>query len=224
MANQYKAQKSVQQKNQPRKKPLLIRMQKAVIFSILFFFILSSVAILVNWEKLSPRPVKTEASSQIDVLNQEIKRWESEVAKDKNNSFALRNLGYAYLQANKLDMALSQYNKAAQLDPKDDISQRYLGEIAFLKGDKETALKHIDKALELKPYTPELIFNRATILAAMGKYNESVKSFKEAKDIDPQLYPQGKFILERYLDAAKKQNDKTAISSIENALKEYEGK
>ena len=212
------------QKKQPQKKPFLVRMQKIVIFGILFFFIISSVAILVNWEQLSPSPVKTEASSQIDTVNEEIKRWESEVAKDKNNSFALRNLGYAYLQANKLDTALSQYKKAAQLDPKDDISDRYLCQICVLKGYKETALKHIDKALELKPYTPELIFNRATILAAMSRYDESVKSFKEAKDINPQLYSQGKFILERYLELAKKQNNKTAISSLEGALKEYERK
>lgn len=207
-----------------RKKPLLVKMQKFVIFGILFFFIISSVAILVNWEKLSPGTKQTEASMQVNPADEEIKKWEVELSKDKNNPFVMRNLGYAYLQANHIDKALTQYEKAAQLDPKDDISQRSLSEIAFLKGDKITALKHIDKALELKPYTPDLLFNRATVLLAMNRYEESVKDFKAAKDINPQLYPQGKFILERYLDLAKKQNNQNAVVSVEKVLKEYEGK
>lgn len=203
------------------KRPLLVKMQKPIIFGILFFFLISSVAVLVNWEKVAPPSKNIEASSNLNPLEDNIKKWEEEVSKDKNSPFALRNLGYAYLQSNKIDQALIQYKKAAELDPKDDIAQRYLSEIALLKGNTKDALKYIDNALTLKPYTPELLFNRGAILAAMDRYEESVKNLKMAGAVSPQWFQQGKLLLERYLSIAKKQNNPKTTAAIEQALKVY---
>lgn len=204
------------------KPPMIVKMQKVVIFGILFFFVISSVFVLVNWDQISSSSTTDLSSSNEDPVIIEIRQWEGEVAKDPNNPFNHRNLGLAYLKANKLDSAFLEYDKASQLDPKDDISERFLGEINYLKGKPAEALKHFDKAIAINPYLPEVHFRLGEVLASLKKYNNSASSFKKAAEINPALYSQGKALLEKYLETEKKERNDKAVTSLEEALNSYQ--
>ena len=57
----------------------------------------------------------------------------------------------AYLQADKLDRAVAELEKALAADPTLDDAHHNLGYVRFLQGDQETALRHYDVALRINP-------------------------------------------------------------------------
>jgi tetratricopeptide (TPR) repeat protein len=75
------------------------------------------------------------------------------LAIDPNNGAYRDSLGWAYLKAGKLDEAISELERAAELSPYDHEIYEHLGEAYLTKGGEYTqrAIQEWEKALELKP-------------------------------------------------------------------------
>jgi type IV pilus assembly protein PilF len=77
------------------------------------------------------------------------------VAEQKAQAEAIRNLGEAYLRQGKYRVALKQLKKAEEMYPSDHILQDDLGLAYLYLKDRDQAILHFKKALEIKnDYTP----------------------------------------------------------------------
>jgi len=87
------------------------------------------------------------------------------------------DLGAAYYQQNKLDVALEEFSLAAEIDPTFGFAFNGLGLVnAALKQD-EVATQNFKKAIELEPTNSEAHNNYGNFLCARGRYDESVKEY-----------------------------------------------
>ena len=77
------------------------------------------------------------------------------VEEQKVQAEAIRNLGEAYLQQGKYRVALKQLKKAEELYPSDHLLQDDLGLAYLYLKDRDQAIFHFKKALEIKDdYNP----------------------------------------------------------------------
>jgi len=87
------------------------------------------------------------------------------------------DLGAAYYQQNKLDVALEEFSLAAEIDPTFGFAFNGLGLVnAALKQD-EVASQNFKKAIALEPTNSEAHNNYGNFLCARGSYDESVKEY-----------------------------------------------
>ena len=77
---------------------------------------------------------------------------------EPNNGAFRDSLGWAYFKAGKLDEAITELEKAAELAPDDSEVREHLGEAYLKKGGEfaQRAIQEWEKALELKPSKTEL--------------------------------------------------------------------
>jgi tetratricopeptide (TPR) repeat protein len=117
----------------------------------------------------------------------------------------LKNAGDLFIFHNDLSGALSQVEKALDLDPADTRALVLYGDILFCLNRDIEALAALNKALEINPEIPEANISRANVLEAMGYYHEALKNCRaaqgyltESKDyLLPSLYDQHVSILIR---------------------------
>ena len=95
----------------------------------------------------------------------------------KSNQEVLDHLlqkGNIFRKQKKYPIALEYFNKANELD---DSSNSILEIVSTLEklGQKNNALKKIEKELKKKPDEPLLLNAKAGIQRSMGKYKEAIK-------------------------------------------------
>jgi protein O-mannosyl-transferase len=84
---------------------------------------------------------------------------------DSDYAPARNNLGGAFLQIGRVDDAITQLQKALELDPNLPDAPNNLGGALLQKGQAMQAVAHFQKALELKPDFPGAANNLAWVLA-----------------------------------------------------------
>ena len=97
---------------------------------------------------------------------------------ETSDDFFRRGLKNAQLGI--LDKAVSDFEEAAWLDPKNHEIQFNLGTAYLSMGDFEQAISNFSKAIKLKPDVADIYGNRAVAHAAIGQDIESEKDFDEA--------------------------------------------
>lgn len=90
------------------------------------------------------------------------------------------NLGAAYLQKNKLGIALDEFTQATQIMPTYAMAYNGLAMVRSALGQDEEAEFNFKKALELDPSISESHNNYGTFLCTRGRYAESVEHFLQA--------------------------------------------
>lgn len=90
------------------------------------------------------------------------------------------NLGAAYLQENKLEIALDEFTQATQIMPTYAMAYNGLAMVRSALGQNEEAEFNFKKAIELDPSLSESHNNYGTFLCSRGRYAESVGRFLEA--------------------------------------------
>ena len=90
------------------------------------------------------------------------------------------DLGAAYLQQNKFEIALSEFTHATQIDP--NFAQAYngLGLVYAALGEDAKADANYKKSIELQPKSSESQNNYGSFLCSRKRYDESIKHFLEA--------------------------------------------
>lgn len=89
-------------------------------------------------------------------------------------------LGAAYFQQNKLEIALDEFNYAAKIDPGYAQAYNGLGLVYAALGEDAKADVNFKKAIQVEPRNSESHNNYGSFLCARKHYDESITHFLEA--------------------------------------------
>lgn len=90
------------------------------------------------------------------------------------------DLGAAYLQQAKYEIALSEFNQATQIDPSYALAFNGLGLVYAALGEDAKADANYKKAIQLQPRSSESQNNYGSFLCSRKRYDESIPYFLEA--------------------------------------------
>ena len=90
------------------------------------------------------------------------------------------DLGAAYLQQGKYEIALSEFNEATQIDPSYAPAYNGLGLVYATLGEDAKADVSYKKSIELQPRSSESHNNYGSFLCSRKRYDESITHFLEA--------------------------------------------
>lgn len=90
------------------------------------------------------------------------------------------DLGAAYLQQGKYEIALSEFNEATEIDPSYAPAYNGLGLVYAALGEDAKADASYKKAITLQPKSSESHNNYGSFLCSRKRYDESIKHFLEA--------------------------------------------
>lgn len=127
------------------------------------------------------------------------------------------DLGAAYLQKNKLEIALDEFTLAAEIMPTYALAYTGLALVRSALGQDEEAEYNFKKSIALDPSISETYNNYGTFLCARGRYDESIEQFLEA--VKNPLYPTPNVAYSNAGICAKRKKDiKTAEVYLNRAL------
>jgi len=98
----------------------------------------------------------------------------------KARAKAHTDLGAAYLQKNKLEIALEEFTLASRIMPSYALAYTGLALVRSALGQDEEAEYNFKKSLELDSSIAETYNNYGTFLCARSRYEESITQFLEA--------------------------------------------
>lgn len=90
------------------------------------------------------------------------------------------DLGAAYLQQGKFEIALNEFNEATQIDPNYALAYSGLGLVYAALGEDAKADVSYKKSIELQPRSSESHNNYGSFLCSRKRYDESIAHFLEA--------------------------------------------
>lgn len=90
------------------------------------------------------------------------------------------DLGAAYLQQGKYEIALSEFAEATQIDPNYALAYNGLGLVYAALGEDAKADANYKKSIELQPRSSESHNNYGSFLCSRKRYDESISHFLEA--------------------------------------------
>ncbi len=90
------------------------------------------------------------------------------------------DLGAAYLQQGKYEIALSEFTEAIQIDPSYALGYNGLGLVYAALGEDKKADANYKKSIELQPRSSESHNNYGSFLCSRKRYDESIPHFLEA--------------------------------------------
>jgi len=96
------------------------------------------------------------------------------------------NAALAHHRAGRLDRAAALYHKALERDPGHADALHLLGVVAFQRGEIESSIKLIERALPELDNLPDAHLNLGNALQAGGRIVEAVESFRRTIALDPE--------------------------------------
>lgn len=135
----------------------------------------------------------------------------------RDRAKAHTDLGAAYLQKNKLVIALDEFSQAAQIMPSYALAYTGLALVRSALGQDEEAEYNFKKSIELGPSISENYNNYGTFLCSRERYDESIVQFLEA--VKNPLYNAPNVAYSNAgICAARKKDYKTAVVYLNKAL------
>jgi tetratricopeptide (TPR) repeat protein len=95
------------------------------------------------------------------------------------------NLGDAAFVKSDFDKAISDYNEAIRLNPKNATAYLPRGIAYVMKMDLDMAIADFSESIRLNSENATTYFERGSIYDAKGEYDNAIKDFNEALQIDP---------------------------------------
>ncbi|HQN65359.1 MAG TPA: type IV pilus biogenesis/stability protein PilW [Methylophilus sp.] len=90
------------------------------------------------------------------------------------------DLGAAYFQQNKLEVALGEFAEAIQAYPNYPLAYNGMGLVRAALGENAEAEANFKKAIQLQPNSSESHNNYGNFLCNTGRYDESIVQFMDA--------------------------------------------
>ena len=118
------------------------------------------------------------------------------------------NLGIELKNSNRLDEAISHYQKALQLEPNYAEAYYNLGNAFILQGDFKKATENFFKALALTPEDVDTHYNLGYTLAKLWQFDKAVYHYSEAIRLKPDFMEARKELAELKLHMQKLYNKK----------------
>jgi tetratricopeptide (TPR) repeat protein len=81
------------------------------------------------------------------------------------------------------DLAIADFNKALEIDPKDAHAYSIRGSVYTEKGQYDQAISDLNKALEISPNFGMAYYQRGRVYYLKGEYNKSWSDIKKAQDL-----------------------------------------
>lgn len=138
--------------------------------------------------------------------------------KERHSAEIHYDLGVQAQQVGNMQEALSEYQKAIELDPENPDVRNALGIVLHLSFRRPAeAIEQYNKALELRPNFSEAKTNLANVYLDQGRYDEAIKLYEQA--LNDMLYPTP-FIAQGNMGWAyyKKGNTEKALENIRAAV------
>ncbi len=85
-----------------------------------------------------------------------------------------------YLEHDRPEEAISDYNHVIKSNPKSFLAWQGRGQVAFRMGDYPSALADFDQALSLRPRSMEVLNNRALTYLQLGQASKAVADYQQA--------------------------------------------
>jgi tetratricopeptide (TPR) repeat protein len=95
------------------------------------------------------------------------------------------NRGNAKKAKGDLDGAIADYNRAIELNPKDEDAYNNRGNAKDDKGDHDGAIVDFNRAIELKPKDEDAYYNRGNAKKAKGDYDGAITDYDRAIELNP---------------------------------------
>lgn len=91
-------------------------------------------------------------------------------------------LGVSYLQEQNHTLALQEFLRAEETEPRDPEIQAALGQAYQLKKAYDKAEDHYHRALKLRPGDPQIQNNLAALYLDMQRWDDAIRNFRLAAD------------------------------------------
>jgi tetratricopeptide (TPR) repeat protein len=128
----------------------------------------------------------TAASSPATSSGNPFAFFEQRVRQHPNDLAARLDLAKRYLDAGRVQDALTQYEAALRIDPDDAEALANIGMVLFAAGRPADALESVDHALETSPDYPQALFVRGVILLeGLHRPAEAITAFERYLDAAP---------------------------------------
>ncbi len=194
--------------------PMRIRAKERVIRSYLKINdtekVKKDVLLTVNLEDLSKEMLEELVESECISEEQALR---ASIRKDLNEEQALR-------------ATIRKDLEAATAEEKEFAEEVALASVTYFKGKFEDSLKHLDRALEIKPNDDQNWYNRGLTLSSLGRFDEAVASYDHALEIKPNddqvLNKRGVAYLFKFMNFIPSGNFDVARSEWLEALKSWE--
>jgi tetratricopeptide (TPR) repeat protein len=111
--------------------------------------------------------------------------WPHTLACTTGNYMAHFNLGNALRQEGRMDDAITHYEEALQIAPRDAETHNNIGLALFQKGRMNDAMAHLQKAAQIAPHDAATQNNLGYTLLQMGRVDEAITHCRQAVQIRP---------------------------------------
>lgn len=133
---------------------------------------------------ISARP--ENKAKQAELLQRALEDCNESLKTKFNHAKAYENRQNIYLRLNKDTLALADANMLIHFEPKNRLGYYTKGAVYQRFNMPDSALKYLNKCLEINPNTDFALNNRGSILFnAYQKYNEALDDFNKAIRINP---------------------------------------
>ena len=111
------------------------------------------------------------------------------VIQTQETAEAYLNRGATYSQKGEFDKAISNYNKAIELNPKFAVAYLDRGFTYSKLGEDDRAISDYNKAIEINPRYAVAYYNRGRAYYLKGEYDKSWEDVKKARDLGYKIPP-----------------------------------
>jgi tetratricopeptide (TPR) repeat protein len=146
-----------------------------------------------------------------------IEQFHKTIALGDSSSFTFKHMGISQYVAADVSGALSSLQKAVKLDSLDAESHFFLGASLGYTKEKEEALYHLDRSLELMQPDPSALARiyseKGNLFRLQGRYEAAYHSFRQAWEADT-MQPMSLYYMASILD--------NSLHRLEEALVDYQ--
>ncbi len=120
--------------------------------------------------------------------------WTDVIDKGNEVALAYNNRGVLYKQAGELDKAMKDYKHSLQLNPLNQDTWSNIGLIFWQQGLQnknqqrmynDTAMKYLNKAIDIDPKFPTAFSNRGSVRSTMGDNLGAIEDYSKSIELDP---------------------------------------
>ena len=119
----------------------------------------------------------------VEMVNDELDRWTRGL--DDGSAVKAYNRGTVYLEAQQIQQAVEELEKARDIAPGDAATRFNLGLAYAKKGDLDKAMVELNEAQRLDPRDAETHYNLGAILWRRQDYNGSAREFRVCLALEP---------------------------------------
>jgi len=101
------------------------------------------------------------------------------------NATKFNKRGIAYAKTGHYDQAISDFNRALELNPKDVKAYYNRGLAYYQKGEYDQAISDFNKALEINPIDAKAYYIRGLAYYQKGEYDQAISDYTKALELNP---------------------------------------